>query len=83
VLLTTVSAVVFIALLAAVLTDLFQNPYAGLVVFVFVPTLFVLGLLLIPAGMWLESRAQRSEPWATRDWPIFDFRKPHARGGRS
>jgi hypothetical protein len=55
-LLTTVSAVVFIALVIAVLFGLFQHPYAGLVVFVVVPGLFVLGLLLIPFGKWLEAR---------------------------
>ena len=55
-LITTVSAVVFIALVIAVVAGLFDNPYAGLVVFVAIPGLFVLGLLLIPLGMWLEAR---------------------------
>ena len=41
-------------LLIAELVGLFNNPYAGLVVFVAVPALLVLGLLLIPFGMWLE-----------------------------
>ena len=80
VLLTTVSAVVFIALLAAMLLGVaFNNPYAGLVVFVVVPAFFVLGLLLIPAGMWLEYRWLRQHPGATRDWFVFDFRQPVTR----
>ena len=78
-LLATVSAVAFITLVAAVLAGLFENPYAGLVVFVFVPALFVLGLLLIPLGMWLEWRSLRHDPAATRDWPVIDLRKPTAR----
>ena len=78
-LLTTVSAVVFLALVGAAFAGFFSNPYAGLVVFIIVPALFVLGLVLIPLGMWLEARRYRHEPAATRDWPIFDLRKPHVR----
>ena len=39
---------------------LFDNPYAGLVVFVAIPACFVLGLLLIPLGMWLQRRRLRA-----------------------
>ena len=77
--LTTVSAVVFIALVIAVVAGLFEHPYAGLVVFVVVPGFFVLGLLLIPLGMWLEARRLQHHPEATRDWPVFDLRKPTTR----
>jgi len=78
-LLATVSAVVFIALVIAVAAGLFEHPYAGLVVFVAVPGLFVLGLLLIPFGMWLEGRRLQHHPEATRDWPVFDLRNPTTR----
>ena len=40
---TTASAVVFIALVIAMLAGLFDNPYAGLVVFIAHPGLFVVG----------------------------------------
>jgi len=79
VLLTTVSAVIFIALVIAVLSGLFDHPYEGLVVFVLVPALFVLGLLLIPLGMWLEWRRLQRHPERTRDWPIIDLRSPATR----
>ena len=46
---TTTSAFVFLSL--AFLQ--FDNPYYGLVVFVLIPALFILGLLLIPLGLWL------------------------------
>ena len=49
--------------LAAVI-GLFNNPYAGLVIFVALPAVFVLGLLLIPAGGWLQRRAMRRDPSA-------------------
>jgi nitrate/TMAO reductase-like tetraheme cytochrome c subunit len=78
-LLTTVSAVVFIALVIAAIAGLFEHPYAGLVVYVVVPGLFLLGLLLIPLGMWLEARRLRHHPEATRDWPVFDLRQPTTR----
>src|SRR5262245_58143922 len=56
VVITTASAVVFVALLIAMLVGMLNNPYAGLVVFVAVPAIFVLGLLLIPLGMRLQRR---------------------------
>ncbi len=79
VLLATAGAAVFIALLAAELAGLFNNPYAGLVVFVFLPALFLLGLLLIPLGMWLEHRRLRLNPDAPREWFVIDFRSPSTR----
>ena len=78
-LITTTAAVVFIALVIAMFVGLFDNPYAGLVVFVAIPALFVLGLLLMPLGMWLESRKLRRDPSAVAEWPIFDFRRPEVR----
>jgi hypothetical protein len=77
-LITTASAVVFIALLIAELTGMLDNPYAGLVVFVAIPALFVLGLLLIPLGVRLDRRRQLRDG-EEADWPIIDFRKTHVR----
>ena len=77
--LTTVSAVVFIALAIAVLAGMFANPYAGLVVFVALPAAFVIGLLLIPLGMWLQRRKLARNPQAATDWPVMDFRLPEVR----
>ncbi|MGH9147575.1 MAG: cytochrome c3 family protein, partial [Vicinamibacterales bacterium] len=79
VLVTTVSAVAFIGLVVAALAGLFQNPYAGLVVFILVPALMVLGLLLVPLGMWLEWRRLRRNPDAVRDLPVIDLRNPIVR----
>jgi nitrate/TMAO reductase-like tetraheme cytochrome c subunit len=79
VVLTTAGAVGFIALLIAFLFGLFHNPYAALVVFVALPALVVLGLLLIPLGMWLEHRRLLRHPDATRDWFVIDFRSPATR----
>ena len=78
-LLTTAAAVVFAVLLIAELWGLFDNPYAGLVVFVAVPALVVLGLLLIPFGMWLEHRRLSAHPGAEREWFVIDFRSAATR----
>jgi hypothetical protein len=78
-LLTTATAVNFVGLVLAELAGLIRNPYAGLVIYVLIPALFVLGLLLIPLGMWLEARKRRRDPSAGRDWPVLDFRVPATR----
>lgn len=80
-LITTASAVAFCALLIAAFSGLFENPYAGLVVFVLIPSIFVIGLLLIPAGMWLQERRLRRDPTANADWPVLDFRQATVRRG--
>ena len=68
--LTTASALLFLALLAFELFGYLQNPYAGIVVFIIVPALFVLGLLLIPVGLWLDRRQRTTAPAA---WPTLNL----------
>jgi hypothetical protein len=78
-LITTTAAVGFIALGLAAVAGLFNNPYAGLVVLVALPTLFVIGLLLIPIGMRLQARKLARHPDAPVDWPILDLRQASVR----
>ena len=78
-LIATVSAVVFIALAIAMLAGWLENPYAGLVVFVALPAAFLLGLLLIPAGIRLQRRKLRRDPTAVAEWPVLDFRRADVR----
>jgi nitrate/TMAO reductase-like tetraheme cytochrome c subunit len=56
VVLTTSAAATYILLELARFAGLIQNAYAGLVLYLVFPPLFVLGLLLIPAGWWIEAR---------------------------
>ena len=79
ILLTTVSAVLFIAAVASELLGLIRTPYGGLIVYLFIPALFVLGLLLIPLGHWLDARRRRRDPAASHDWPVLDLRVPATR----
>jgi len=75
----TVGAVAFLTLLAADLLGLFTNPYAGLVIFIAVPAIFVLGLLLIPVGIWLQRRALRRDPSTPVEWPVIDLGRARVR----
>ena len=77
--LATVAGVAFVLLIIAALAGLFANPYAGLVVFVLVPALLVLGLLLIPVGVRLDRRRRERDPNRPDDWPVVDFRQARVR----
>lgn len=79
VLLTTVSAVLFLALVAAEVAGLIRNPYSGLILYLVIPAFFVLGLLLIPLGIRLERKARQRHPDEPRDWPVLDFRQASTR----
>lgn len=74
----TAMAVIFLLLLTLELTGQLTNPYAGLLVFVAVPFVFVLGLLLIPIGIWRQHR-RIAAGQAVDDWPIIDLRLPRTR----
>jgi hypothetical protein len=48
-------------------------------VFIAVPAIFVLGLLLVPLGMWLQQRRLHLRPGEATDWPVLDFRRARVR----
>src|SRR5438552_15311900 len=78
--LTTISAVIFLVVFLLDLFGLHTNPYLGIVFFLILPAFFVLGLLMIPAGLYLErrSRARGREPLHL---PRIDLNDPvHRRG---
>ena len=78
--LTTISAVVFLVVFLADLFGLHSNPYLGILFFLILPGIFIFGLVLIPAGAWVERRrrAQGRSPSEIR-WPHFDLNDPIAR----
>lgn len=77
--LTTVSAVLFLLFWIVESAGWLENPYLGLLTFVLFPALFVLGLLCIPAGLWLaKRREQRGLPAVS--WPTLDLKDARVRG---
>ena len=80
--LATISGVLVVALFSASFLGFGGSPYIGVVAYVVLPSLLVLGLVLIPLGMALERRrlarlaaAGRPEP----PLPIVDFNRPRTR----
>ncbi|MEX1308789.1 MAG: NapC/NirT family cytochrome c [Candidatus Sulfomarinibacteraceae bacterium] len=82
--LTTLSALIIITFLVVELFGELENPYIGLFAYVAMPAVFVLGLLLIPVGMWRRRRALIasgvSETEKSR-YPRLDFNDPKIRRG--
>jgi hypothetical protein len=80
---TTTAAVLFVAMFLVEATGIIESgPYVGILGFLVLPGLFVLGLFLIPAGLWLERRRDRSaveRGEASRALPVFDLNRPRTR----
>lgn len=76
IILTTVSAIFFLIFFFLDLAGFHTNPYLGIFTFVLFPALFVVGLLLIPVGIW---RARRRAPGARGVWPVLDFSRLRTR----
>jgi nitrate/TMAO reductase-like tetraheme cytochrome c subunit len=71
---TTVMALLFLALLLLDALGYFTNPYFGLLLFVTIPAGFVIGLILVPIGLRMETRRRRLHPEAgPAQWPVIDL----------
>jgi len=57
--LTTAAALLFVSLFVVEALGFTGGPYLGIITFVVVPTLFVIGLVLIPVGVGLQRRRSR------------------------
>lgn len=78
--LATVGAVAFVIVFLADLFGLHSNPYIGIVFFLVLPGLFLLGLVLVPIGVWLERRRRRAgKPPSEHHWPRIDLNVPRQR----
>src|ERR1017187_10730457 len=55
------------------------HPYIGLLVFLVLPGIFVLGLLLIPFGIWLRRRSLRDSGELPTVFPAIDLGLPVVR----
>lgn len=74
----TATAVVFLVLLALEMGGQIRNPYFGLLLFIAVPGVFLVGLLLVPIGIW-QHRRRIAAGLASGEWPVIDLRLPRTR----
>jgi len=78
--LASAMAILFLVLFLLDVVGYLTNPYLGLVLFVAVPAAFVLGLLLVPIGMWADARRRARYPDAAPlELPVIDLRRPRHR----
>jgi nitrate/TMAO reductase-like tetraheme cytochrome c subunit len=81
--LTTVSAFLFLLLFFIhVVSEHGGSPYLGILTFLILPALFLLGLVLIPVGLW-QARRRRREAIAEDDpaaeFAVLDLNRPQTR----
>jgi NapC/NirT cytochrome c family protein len=74
----TVTALLFLIVFFADLFGMHANPYGGIIFFLIIPGLFILGLLMVPLGMWRERR-RISHGLPPRGWPRLDLNDRHQR----
>ncbi len=71
--LVTTAAVLWIFLLPTSIGGQVSNPYVGILAFLLLPGVFVLGLVLIPAGIYLRFRGERKRGSYPSDFPPLTF----------
>lgn len=79
---TTVTALIFVALFALELVGFHGNPYLGILAYLVLPALFICGLVLIPIGVALHRRRQRKAAEAGKEppaFPVIDLNSPTTR----
>ena len=75
--LTTLSAVLFLVVFLADLFGLHTNPYIGVLFFLVLPAIFLVGLALIPFGAWVERRRRAAgKAPSSVSWPRIDLNDP-------
>lgn len=75
--LTTLASISFLAVLALELSGAPQGNYRGIITYLILPAIFVLGLVLIPIGIHqLRKREKAGQPTG---FPVFNFNEPRLR----
>jgi Cytochrome c7 and related cytochrome c len=78
--LTTISAALFIVVFLADLFGFHTNPYIGILFFLVLPALFLIGLALIPLGALVERRRRAAGKAPSEiSWPRVDLNDPAQR----
>jgi len=76
--LATISAALFLIVFFLDVLGLHTNPYLGIVFFIVFPSFFVIGLLLIPIGVWRDRR-RRAAGKPEFHWLRIDLNDPRQR----
>jgi nitrate/TMAO reductase-like tetraheme cytochrome c subunit len=79
VVLTTTSGVSLVFAFALVIFGFQPNPYAGILVFMILPSIFALGLVLIPIGIYRDWRKYRRLGTLPQTYPSVDLTHPGVR----
>lgn len=75
--LALVCGLVMLALLVVgALFEPASNPYFGIFIYVVLPLVLIMGLLLVPLGMWRERRRRRRGGAGGPRWPAIDLNRP-------
>ncbi|MDA8413619.1 MAG: NapC/NirT family cytochrome c [Desulfobacteraceae bacterium] len=76
--LTTFFMIVFLFIVTSIVRE--QAAYLGLVTYILLPSVMIVGLIFIPAGMFLKIRRERREGHViVEGWPKIDLDIPHYR----
>lgn len=74
----TTAIIVFLFIISIVSAH--HNPYLGIFIYLVLPPFLLLGLLLVPIGMYRQwRRVQRGEKAEELRWPKVDFNQPETR----
>ncbi len=73
VVLTTTAGITLVIAFASLLVGYQPDPYAGILVFMILPTVFALGLILIPIGIWRDYRRRRRTDEIPSVYPKIDL----------
>ena len=69
----TIAGVSWLFLLPVTLRGENVHPYVGILIYLFLPAVFILGLLLIPLGVYINRRRQKKLGVYPHDFPPLDF----------
>lgn len=79
IILTTASALTLILFYLSESRGAHENPYIGIIGFLILPALFILGLLIIPVGIFFRRRQLIKEGELPDVYPQVDFNQPRLR----
>lgn len=77
---TTAAAIVILTLFGLSLVGMEGSPYLGILVYLILPAVFILGLILIPIGIYRQRKIEAAlETLPPGRFPVVDFNRPRTR----